>query len=54
MYKDPVRMEIANKIIPDKGKKHFYSFNDGVERIRQVDLVYNNLEKSLNDERLDI
>ncbi|XP_026320832.1 glutamate receptor-like [Hyposmocoma kahamanoa] len=35
MYKDPVRLEISNKIIPEKGKKQFYSFNDGVERIRQ-------------------
>lgn len=49
MYKDTVRMEIANKIIPDKGKKHFYSFNDGVERIRQVpSLVQSTLLIPLN------
>lgn len=39
MYKDPVRLEISNKIIPEKGKKQFYSFNDGVERIRQVPMI---------------
>ncbi|XP_026320831.1 glutamate receptor-like [Hyposmocoma kahamanoa] len=36
MFKeDPLRSQILNKIAPEKGKKHLYNFNDGVERIRQ-------------------
>lgn len=39
MFKDPLRSQILNKIAPEKGKKHLYNFNDGVERIRQVSIL---------------
>lgn len=36
LYKDPVRVTVFKRIEPEKGKKHFYSINEGAERIRQV------------------
>lgn len=36
LHKDPVREIVYKRIDPEKGKKHFYDLNEGVERIRQV------------------
>lgn len=48
MYKDPIRLEISNKILPEKGKKHFYGFNDGVEKIRQVSILGTSIVVEIN------
>ncbi|KAJ8717048.1 hypothetical protein PYW08_005447 [Mythimna loreyi] len=62
-YKDPVHQVVNRRIDPEKGKKHFYGFNEGVERIRQglfafhavVDTMYLRIEQTfLETEKCDL
>ncbi|CAH2042052.1 unnamed protein product, partial [Iphiclides podalirius] len=56
MYSDPVRVEITNRVKPPKGKPHFYTINEGVEKIRQglfafhsiVEPVYRRVEQTFH------
>ncbi|CAG9564244.1 unnamed protein product [Danaus chrysippus] len=61
--KDPIRKAIYRKISPEKGKKNFYDFNEGVELLRQglfafhaiLELVYLRVEETfLENEKCDL
>ncbi|XP_047030841.1 glutamate receptor 1-like [Helicoverpa zea] len=63
LHKDPVREIVYKRIDPEKGKKHFYDLNEGVERIRQglfafhsiVEPVYMRIEQTfLETEKCDL
>ncbi|KAJ8717044.1 hypothetical protein PYW08_005443 [Mythimna loreyi] len=62
-YKDPVHQLVRKRIDPEKGEKHFYDFNDGVEKIRQglfafhaiAETVYLRIEQTfLEAEKCDL
>ncbi|XP_075980883.1 ionotropic receptor 75a-like [Anticarsia gemmatalis] len=63
LYKDPVRVSVYKRVDPEKGRKQFYSINEGVERIREglfafhsiVEPVYRRIEQTfLESEKCDL